>query len=418
MKIIIIGGGVVGVTTAYLMATKGHEVLVVERQGDVGLGASYANGALLTPSMSEPWNAPGAWRALVASIGDPDAAMRLRLHALPHLMRWGIQFLRNSQVQRFEHHTRLNLSLALHSRKIMEQIQAHTQIKYGRSDRGSLRIFRKQSDLDLARSSSAYLSRQGVDFRCLSVREVCDLEPALNPIASQLKGAIHYPQDASGDAFQFCRELTHHARRYGAEFVFGEQVKALEVRRDDIAAIRTDVTRYTADRYVVAAGVDSAALLYGLGIRLPIQPVKGYSITLPDAAASPSLTIPVVDNDLHAAIVPLKGFVRVAGTAEFTGFDSSLDPHRIANLQRLLNRVLPCAEFELDKVRAWCGLRPTSADGMPIIGPTPYPSLFVNSGHGHLGWTLAAGSADLLEGLISRHATALDTQPFELSRFQ
>jgi D-amino-acid dehydrogenase len=417
MKIIIVGSGLIGVTTAFFLKGEGHDVTVVDRREGPGEETSFANGSLLTPSMSEPWNAPGCWRVLLASLARADSPLKLRLRALPGLSHWGVTFLRNSAAARFEHNTRENMRLALYSLDVMHSLRQETQIEYGRTVCGTLRLFRDPASLEHAATAARKLVLSGVIVRRLSKTEALEVEPALMPIEEKLAGALHYPGDESGDAHVFCVSLAEYARRAGVEFRFRTNVAALEVRSGQVTGVLTDAGRLVADRYVVAAGSYSAPLMRRARIDLPVRPAKGYSVTFADDRERPSLGIPFVDDALHAVVVPLKGAIRVAGTAEFAGFDLTLPRARIQNLVSLARTVLPRAELDERTAKPWCGLRPMSADGVPIIGATKMPNLFVNTGHGHLGWTMAVGSGKLLADLICGNAPAVDPVPFALARF-
>ena len=319
MKVLIVGSGPIGVTTAYFLRQQGHDVVVLERESGAGLGASYANGALLTPSMSEPWNAPGVWRVVLASLGRADAAMQLRLKALPALLGWGLMFLKHSQASRFQRNALSNLRLALHSLETLQALQRELPIEYHSEARGSLRIFRDTASMDRAREGAAPLVEHGLRLQVLSPAQAVQLEPALTPIAANLAGAIHYQADRTGDAYRFCAALAEHGRRCGIEFHFDTAVLRLESQSGSVTAVQSSRGHFAADRYIIAAGSYSARLLHPLGIHLPIQPVKGYSITLDDPAREPWLKIPVVDDGLHAALTPLGRALRIAGTAEFAG---------------------------------------------------------------------------------------------------
>jgi D-amino-acid dehydrogenase len=416
-KVVVIGSGLIGLTSAYFLRRRGHEVTVIDREEGPGRETSFANGALLTPSMSEPWNTPGCWRVLLASLGRSDAPLQLRLRTLPSLGAWGLNFLRNSGVRTFERSTKSNLRLALHSLNVMRYLRLQACIEYGRTARGTLRVFRDGAALDHASEWANRLSAEGLSFRRLSREETVELEPALGPIADRLAGGLHYPDDETGDAFRFCVGLAEHAREQGVEFRFRTAVSALEVRSGQVSAVVNGGERFVADRYVVAAGSYSTPLLQRAGVRVPVRPAKGYSITFDAHGDRPLLSTPVVDDGLHAAVVPLEGAIRVAGTAEFAGYDRTLSPDRISNLLGLLKAVLPREPFDPATGRAWCGLRPMSVDGVPIIGPTRLSNLFVNTGHGHLGWTMAAASGQLLADLVSGDTPAVDPAPYAPARF-
>ena len=417
MKIVVIGSGLIGVTTAYCLSLRGHQVTVLDRADGPARETSFANGAMLTPGMAEPWNAPGSWRVLLGSLGRSDAALQLHLRALPSLARWGTTFLSNSRTEAFERNTLSTLRLALYSREVMQSLRGAEKIDYGRSALGSLSIFRDQGGLDRACAAADRRASAGSQFQRLSAAQTAQIEPALAPIADQLAGAIHYVLDETGDAHRFCEALTGAARRRGVEFHFGAEVLGLDMRAGEVAAAACRGRRFVADRYVVAAGSYSTPLLRRAGVNLPVRPVKGYTVTFEDSRARPSLRMPIIDSQAHAVLVPLDGAMRLAGAAEFAGYDRSIDTARIRHLLTLLPAVLPKARFDAATAKPWCGLRPLSADGVAIIGPTPIRNLWVNSGHGHLGWTTAAGSAQIIADQLSGIGPAIDPAPYALARF-
>lgn len=418
MKVLVIGSGLIGLTTAYFLQKRGHDVRVIERKQGPGRETSFANGALLTPSMPEPWNAPGSWRVLLTSLGRSDAALQLRLRALPSLGTWGLKFLRNSKPALFERNTVTNLHFALFSLKVMESLRRATQIDYGAAAPGTLKIFRSPGALQEAVTAADGLAREGLTFRQLSRADTIGIEPALTPIAGELAGALYYPIDEIGDAHRFCVALAEEARQQGVHFSFRTAVSELEVRSGRVTAVVTGGERIVADQYVIAAGSYSTPLLRPLGIHLPVRPAKGYSVTFKPRESPGALQIPLVDDDWHAAVVPVSGTIRVAGTAEFAGFDLSLRPERVRNLVNLAQRILPRAGLDPATAKPWCGLRPMSVDGVPIIGQTPISNLWVNTGHGHLGWTMAAGSGQLLADLLSGEVPCVDPNAYSLARFK
>lgn len=418
MKAIIIGSGLIGTTSAYFLARRGWEVTVLDRQEGPGLETSFANGSLLTPSMPEPWNSPGSWRVLLASIGRSDSPLKLHLKVLPHLGSWGTEFLRNSTPARYQRNTIKNLKLALHSLEVLASLRRETGIEYGAASRGTLRVIRDAAALERALAWGEKLrAASGLAFRRLSADDIVAMEPALAPIGGQLAGGIHYPVDEIGNAYKFCVGLAELARRSGVEFRFGTPVSAIEVRQGNVTAVVSGQTRLTADRYIVAAGSYSPILLKALGLRVPVRPAKGYSITFEHPRLNPPLGLPICDDDFHAVVVPLEGVIRVAGTAEFAGYDLSLPEARIQNLLRLVRQVLPAGSFARSQAKPWCGLRPMSVDGVPIIGPTPIGNLWINTGHGPLGWTMAAGSGQLLTDLMTGGSPRVSPEAYALARF-
>ena len=417
MKALIIGSGLIGITSAYFLSRRGWEVTVLDRQDGPGQETSFANGSLLTPSMPEPWNAPGSWRVLLKSLGRSDSPLQLRLKALPHLAGWGLGFLRNSSPQRYERNTVKNLKLALHSLDVLASLRRETGIEYGGAARGSLRVMRDPATLARAVAWAEKLRTEGLTSRRLTVAQIVEMEPALAPIAGQLAGGIHYPVDEIGNAYKFCVGLAELARRGGVEFRFRTPATSIEVRQGRVTAVLCGDKRFTADRYIVAAGSYSPLLLEKVGVAVPVRPAKGYSLTFEQPRLDPPFTLPICDDDFHAVVVPLEGVIRVAGTAEFTGYDVSLPEARVQTLVKLVNLVLPAGRFDRAQAKPWCGLRPMSFDGVPIIGPTAVGDLWINTGHGHLGWTMAAGSGQLLSELLTAGSPRLDPEAYALARF-
>ena len=419
MKALIIGSGLIGITSAYFLSRRGWEVTVLDRQDGPGQETSFANGSLLTPSMPEPWNAPGSWRVLLASLGRSDSPLKLRLRALPHLGSWGAGFLRNSSPERYRRNTVKNLKLALHSLEVLRSLREQTAIEYGYGSRGSLRLMRDPEALERALAWGETLRGEvgELPLRRLTAAQVVALEPALAPVGDQLAGGIHYPLDEIGNAYGFCVSLADHARRGGVEFRFRMPVTGIEVRQNSVTAVLSGSSRFTADHYVVAAGSYSPLLLEEVGLKVPVRPAKGYSLTFERPQLDPPFRMPVADDDFHAVVVPLENVIRVAGTAEFTGYNLSLPEARIQNLLTLVRQVLPAGSFVREKAKPWCGLRPMSVDGVPIIGPTPLGNLWLNTGHGHLGWTMAAGSGRLLADLLAGGTPGVDVEDYALSRF-
>jgi D-amino-acid dehydrogenase len=417
MKVLVIGSGLMGITTAYELGRCGHEVMVIDRAEGPARETSFANGALLTPSMAAPWNAPGSWRVLLSSLGRRDAPLKIHWRVLSGMTRWGIDFLRNSSASAYERNTRSNLRLARYSLRRMAVLQRELRIEFDSAHRGSLRLFRQSIALDQAARVADRLCIEGIDVHRLSATETVRIEPALGPIAKDLAGSLHYRDDETGDAYQFCVELAEHARKLGVDFRYRTQITSLHMSGGRITAAVNEQQRFVADRYVVAAGSDSARLLEPLGIEVPVRPVKGYSVTFPAPTVEKRLQIPVVDDEAHAVVVPLGERIRVVRGAEWAGYDLSVPQARVESLTRWVRRVLPDESFDIARAESWCGLRPMSADGVPIIGATPIANLLVNSGHGHLGWTMAMGSARLLADQLCGDSPGIDPSPYLLSRF-
>ena len=422
MRVAVVGAGLIGAASAYCLVRAGHEVTLVEREYSPGLGASRANGGMLTPSMSDPWNAPGVWRELVRSIGRTDAPMLLRARAIPGLTSWGLRFLAHSSERRYQANTLRNLRLAAYSVASMATLRAVESLDYDAGTHGTLKLYRDAQAFEAGLRKAQSLAGALVEVRPLDPAGVARLEPGLADIGDNIVGGLHFPRDESGDARRFTEQLCVAAVRRGAEMLLGIEVLGLDCDGDRIRGVRTATGMISADAVVVTAGVDASRLLQGAARHLPIAPVKGYSVTctpLDRQFTAPPLRIPVVDDALHAAVTPIGASVRIAGTAEFAGRDTRIAAERLANLKLLLRAILPghAGRLLAGRVEPWAGLRPMCADGVPCIGAIGPRGLYVNTGHGHLGWTMAVGSGRLLADLVDGRDPELDARDYSPRRF-
>ncbi len=415
MRVIVIGSGLMGLSTAYFLMRKGIEVTVVDRAAGPARETSFANGSLLTSSMADPWNAPGAFGQLVRSIGRSDSPLLLRLSAVPSMLGWGMQFLRESNPQRYDCNTLKNVRLALYSHGVLKEMQREVDVSCDYSPSGALRAFRDTGALQNAIRRAQWLQPHGIPSEVLDPQEMVALEPALADIREHLVGGIHYPNDAVGNARTYCEKLATALRNGGAEVSYNTPVAGLKQQGAKIEAAITANGPLSADAFVLAAAHAGRALAQSVGFDLPIRPVKGYSITLSRDTLQNGPRMPVIDDTLHAAVVPVGRILRVAGTAEFAGVNLDIPPARIDNLRRLLSDIFPSAQGGED-VSPWTGLRPVSADGVPILSGTPIENLYVNTGHGHLGWTLAAGSGKAVADLITGRTPAINMADYALDR--
>lgn len=415
MKAVVIGAGVIGLASAYFLQRRGVAVTVLERNAQPGRGTSFANGALLHPSLVDPWNSPGVLGQLLRHLGRDDSPMLLRARALPSLAGWGLRFVSESRPDRFERNTRHNLALARHSMAQLAVLRADTQLVYGAYSRGSLSVYRNAEALAAGRAAA---ERHGLRHTPMDRDGLVGAEPMLATVAGQLAGGLHFHEDEGGDAHAFCGALTEVLRARGATVELGCDVTGFDTGGGAVRRVRAGDRAFDADVLVLCAGVWSPQVARPLRLRLPVRPAKGYSITVP-TAGGPAPRLPVVDHALHAAVVPVgTDQLRVAGTAEFTGMDLTVPPARVANLHRLLQQLYPTlsARVPAALVQAWSGLRPMCPDGVPLIGRTHWPNVFVNTGHGHLGWTLAAGSGELLASLVTGASTGLEPMPYSPAR--
>ena len=419
MKAVVIGAGLLGVTTSYFLAKNGWQVQVIERESSAGLGTSFANGGMLTPSQAGPWNEPGILLRLLKYVGNEDSPLLIRPMGLPRMLGWGFQFVRNSSAERYYRNLILNATIANYSLAVQRTLRTQIPIRYDSSTVGTMKIFRDQHDFDVAARATESLRTQAIKCHLLDPNGAVDLEPVLAPIRKELIGAIYYPDDESGDAFKFCAGLADKAAEAGVAFKCATTAHTFHGRDGEIISLGTSAGEVRGDAYVLAAGSYSVPLAKTLRLRLPITPVKGYSLSVATAGWAETPTIPLVDEALHAAVTPLGDRLRVAGTAEFSGYDSRIRPSRMSNLYNLVAKILPNCRDSLanSAAKEWAGLRPMSCDGVPLLGQTSIRNLFLNTGHGHLGWSMACGSGKAVADLITGRNPELDLNSYSVNRF-
>ena len=403
MKVIVLGAGVVGVTGAWYLAAAGHEVTVVERRDAAGLETSFANGGQISAGHAEPWAKPAVVPKILRWLGREDAPLLFRPRADLAQWEWGIRFLLECFPGRFERHSRTLAGLAGYSRECLRALRAHLGIQYDHLQRGILQFATNEGDLEgLVRHAEAMRSL-GSHREVKSAAECVALEPALKASRDPVLGGVYYPHDESGDAYRFTAELAQRAAARGVTFRFGKSVERLETAGGEVTAVRMeDGERLVADGYVVSLGSYSPLLLRPLGVRIPVYPLKGYSITLPlgpaEAAAAP--TVSLTDEAFKIVISRLGNRLRAAGTAELTGYNTAINPVRCKAIAQRIGDLFP-ALAGITAIDTWSGLRPATPNNVPVIGRTRYDNLYLNTGHGTLGWTLACGSASLLADLVS-----------------
>lgn len=420
MHVVVVGGGLVGTLTAYHLLQRGLNVTLVERNESLAAECSFANGAMLHASHGEPWNSPAALRQLLGWMGREASPMLLRPGRLPYLLGWGLRFLANSTPNRHRAATLANTRLARYSQTQMAALREHAAIDYDQAHAGIAKVFWDDAALSEALSLSRIIEPLGVPYQAWSRTELIAAEPALAPNADRLAGAIYYPDDETGDPHLFTTRLGIFCEGLGLDLRTATSVSALRRAGGRIIGVTTDKGAIDADAVVLATGAEASWLAREAGFRLPIEPVKGYSVTV-DGSAVPGLpTVPIIDDHHKVVLTRLGERLRAAGTAEFTGLDTTINAGRIDLLMHQIGAILPEASARLRTAPRsdWACLRAMTPDGPPIIGPSPIEGLWLNVGAGHMGWTFAAGMSRLLTDMISGATPELDTTPYHPSRFR
>jgi len=417
MRIVVLGAGLIGVASAWFLGEDGHEVIVVERQPGPAGETSYANGGQISTSHAEPWANPAAPLKLAKWLGREDSPLLWRLRADAAQWAWGLRFLRECLPGRTRANIRAILALALDSRARLKALRRELELDYDCLERGILHYYTDAAEFARALPQAELMRRFGCDRVVKSAAECLAIEPALGASTVPIVGGTWTADDESGDAQRFTALLADRGAARGATFRYGWTVAAIESAGGRFVAVRGGAgERIAADACIVALGSYSPLLLRPLGIRIPVYPAKGYSITIPLSAGAPAPAVSLTDDGAKVVISRLGRRLRVAGTAEFSGYDTGINPRRIDPLLRRVRQVFPRLEFRADAVEPWTGLRPATPGNLPLIGPTRIDGLFVNSGHGTLGWTLAVGSGRLLADLVAGRAGALDPAPYRLLR--
>ncbi len=399
MQILILGSGVVGTTSAYYLARAGHDVTVVDRQSGPGLETSFANAGQISPGYAAPWAAPGVPLKAIKWMFEKHAPLAVRPDGTRFQLQWLWQMLSNCRADRYAVNKGRMVRLAEYSRDCLQALRADTGIEYEGRAGGTLQLFRTQAQLDGAAKDIAVLDDAGVPYELLMPDELGRAEPALANVQQKLTGGLRLPNDETGDCQLFTNRLAAMATALGVKFRYGVSIDALEVAGGRIAGVRSGSETLRADAYVVALGSFSTALLDKI-VKIPVYPLKGYSITVPIVDATHAPVSTVLDETYKIAVTRFDDRIRVGGMAEVVGYNRDLKEARRATLEMVVNDLFPGAG-DTAQASFWTGLRPMTPDGTPIVGKTNMPNLFLNTGHGTLGWTMSCGSGQLLADLMS-----------------
>ena len=405
MKAIVLGAGVVGVTTAYYLAKAGHEVTVLDRQKEAAGETSYANAGLIAPGHSFTWNSPRAPKLLLQSIFRRDLAYRMHFSLDRHFWSWGLKFLASCTAERARANTLIKLALCRYSQSKLEEIGAAEGLDYHHYKKGLLFFYRDPEHFAQGVRNMTLMKEHGQAVEIIDAKRCIEIEPALKPIAGKLAGAVYCPGDGSGDCQAFTVQLADVCKRLGVSFRFGCEVRGLETSGGRLDAVSTTRGSLAADAYVLTLGSYSSLIARSAGLELPVYPVKGFSLTLPiEPRLSP--TVGGVDEGALVAYCGMGERLRMTATADFSGYDNSHKPADFDSMLTVARELFPKG-VDFSKPSYWSCLRPMTPDGPPIIGPSPLERLWYNTGHGHMGWTMSAGSSrillDLMEGRASEH---------------
>ena len=415
MRVIVLGSGVIGVASAYYLARQGAEVTVLDRQSGPAEETSFGNAGQISPGYSTPWAAPGIPFKAVKWMFQHHAPLAINLDGSMWQLQWMAQMLKNCNPQSYAVNKERMMRVAEYSRDCLRELRKDTGIHYENRAKGTLQLFRKEAQMEAVQRDISVLEECGVSYELLNGNELGRVEPALANAQDKLVGGLHLPNDETGDCYLFTNALAQIAKELGVNFQFNQNVEKLIVEGDQIKGVQVNGKVLTADRYVLAFGSYSRDFLKPLDLQLPVYPVKGYSLTIPivDPAFAPQST--VLDETYKIAITRFDQRIRVGGMAELSGFNLGLNEDRRATLQMVTQDLFPGGDME--QASFWTGLRPMTPDSTPIIGATRFRNLFLNTGHGTLGWTMACGSGKLISDIVLNHKTDISTDGLSIQRY-
>lgn len=420
MRVVVLGGGIVGVTTAYYLAKDGCEVVLVDRQDEVAAETSFANAGIVAPGHAKAWASPAAPMILLKSLWRDDTALRYRLRADPRMWAWSLRFLMNCTAARNRANTLVKLKLCLYSAGLIKETAEELGIAYDAQEHGALYLHRSAASLEVARASFEAMRADGLAFEVADPDRCVELEPALESARGKLAGGVHAPEDFSGDCHLFAKGLAEYCRNeLGVEFRMDETVTGLDLSGKLAAAVTEkngNRDRVEGDHIVLALGSYAPFLTRQVGIGLPVYPVKGYSLTLPVGGHNGAPRGTGVDEHYLVAYTRMGERLRLTATADFAGYDTNHKPEDFATMLKVARDLFPDGA-DFDKPSYWACLRPMTPDGPPVLGATKHRNLWLNAGHGHMGWTMASGSSRIVADLVQGHTPQHPVAGMELGRY-
>ncbi|KOR15478.1 MULTISPECIES: D-amino acid dehydrogenase [Acinetobacter] len=415
MRVIVLGSGVIGVASAYYLAQQGAQVTVLDRQAGPAEETSFGNAGQISPGYSTPWAAPGIPFKAVKWMFQHHAPLAINIDGSMWQLQWMAQMLKNCNPASYTTNKERMMRVAEYSRDCLKALRETTGIEYENRAKGTLQVFRSEAQLEAVQRDIQVLEECGVGYALLDREGLAQVEPALAHAQDKLVGGLHLPNDETGDCYLFTNALANKAKALGVDFQFNQQVEGLVVEGDSIKGVRVNGQTLTADRYVLAFGSYSRDFLKPLELNLPVYPVKGYSLTIPIVQPEFAPQSTVLDETYKIAITRFDQRIRVGGMAELSGFNLGLNQDRRATLEMVTQDLFPGGNMA--EASFWTGLRPMTPDSTPIIGATRFKNLFLNTGHGTLGWTMACGSGKLISDIVLNHQTDISTEGLSLQRY-
>ncbi|WP_312583411.1 D-amino acid dehydrogenase [Atlantibacter hermannii] len=415
MRVVVLGSGVVGVTSAWYLRQQGHEVTVIDREPDAALETSAANAGQISPGYAAPWAAPGVPLKAIKWMFQRHAPLAISLDGSGFQLKWMWQMLRNCDTRHYMENKGRMVRLAEYSRDCLKALRASTGIAYEGRQGGTLQLFRTEQQYENAAKDIAVLEDAGVPYQLLESHRLAEVEPALADVAHKLTGGLQLPNDETGDCQLFTQRLARMAAEAGVVFRYNTPVDRLLIEGNQIYGVQCGAEVVKADAYVMAFGSYSTAMLKGI-VDIPVYPLKGYSLTIPIAEESGAPMSTVLDETYKIAITRFDSRIRVGGMAEIVGFNTALLQPRRETLEMVVRDLYPRGGH-VEQATFWTGLRPMTPDGTPIVGRTPYKNLWLNTGHGTLGWTMACGSGQLISDLISGRTPAIPFDDLGVARY-
>ena len=417
MKVVVLGAGIIGTTSAYFLAKQGHEVTVIDRQDSVSMETSHANAGCLSYGFTSPWASPGLPFSVLKWVLTGRSPLIINPNMSVETIKFLYRMYKNCNSRSYEINKSRMLRVANYSQKALLEIETDFDLYYEQKKQGSLQLFWDSKEIEKTQKDIAILDKFNINSQLLSAEECVKIEPGLQYVKNKLAGGIQFMDDFTGNCYLFSTEVYKKCVEMGVNFEFNTEIKSLQINNDKITSVSTDSGEIKADCYSVSLGSYSTKILSKIGIEIPIYPVKGYSITLPVLSNEDAPQSTIMDEKNKIAITRLGDRIRVAGMAHLTDFDKNLRTKSLDSLMSGLDLLFPKSYESSKETNFWTGFRPSTPDGTPIIGPTPFNNLFLNTGHGTLGWTMSAGSGKLLANLVSGIDPEISTEGIDMSRY-